>query len=521
MQYILGIDNGGTVTKAAIHAADGTRVGIASCTVRPIINAPGWSERDMDELWQANITVIKEALADSGVDPRDIAGVVLTGHGNGLYLVDEQGAPVRNGIISNDSRSQHIIDRWNGDGSYREKCQPLTMQSLFGGGPLPLLAWLAENEPEVPGKTRYIFMAKDFIRYRLTGNANFEITDASCTDLFDMTTHELHETVFEKMGAGPWEGKLPPLIGSTEIGGDVLPEVAEATGLRAGTPVVAGVSDISGAPVGVGGVSDYEISIIAGTWSINSYFAPEPVIDENLFMTSMAPLPGRYLITEASPTSAANLEWFVQKVIRALPGMEDRSAAELYEVCNELAFSPGASDTAITFLPYIFGTSMHPHVPGKFDGITNADGLPQMLYAIYEGVAFSHREHIEKLRTYTDQLQPTARLTGGITRSAKWTQLFADVLGLGLQSVEVEESGILGAVIVAATGLGMYPSVEAAAEAMVPAATPTEVTSGADFDESYARWTTSVAWADQAQLGKADTGLEEVSEDRDQCEKVS
>lgn len=497
MQYILGIDNGGTVTKAAIHATDGTRVSLASKSVRPLASPPGWSERNMDELWEANLDVIRETVQQAELDPADIVGISLTGHGNGLYLVDNEGRPVRNGIISNDSRSQGIVDRWNADGSYREHCQPVTLASLFSGGPLPILAWLNENEPDVVAKTHFIFMAKDYIRYSLTGEPGFEVTDASCTDLYDMGNHVLFESVFDKMGAGDWNGKLPPLIQSTAIGGKILPEVAERTGLVAGTPVIAGVSDISGAPVGVGGVADYELSIIAGTWSINSYFAPEAVVDDSLFMASMAPLPGRYLITEASPTSAANLEWFVQKVLRAVPGMADKSDAEMYEICNDLAFSEGTSDTNITFLPYIFGTSMHPHVTGIFDGITNADGLAHLLYAIYSGVAFSHREHIEKLRTYSDKIKPAARLTGGISRSGRWTQMFADVIGMDIESVDVAESGILGAVIVAAASLGLHPSIEDAAKAMVPEPSPTQLTPGANYDAAYERWKSTVEWADK------------------------
>lgn len=499
MHYILGIDNGGTVTKAAIHAETGEQVAMSSKAVAPIVPSAGWSERDMEELWCANVEVIRGVVEKSGIAPTDIKGVVLTGHGNGVYLVDAHGAPVRNGIISNDSRAQYIVDRWNADGSYRENCKPLTMKSLFSGGPLPILAWIAENEPECVEKTKYIFMVKDFLRYRLTGNAHFEVTDASCTDLYDMVNHELHESVFEKMNAGKWDGKLPPLIDSTDLAGIVTSDVAKLTGLAHGTPVVAGVSDISGAPVGVGGTSDYELSIIAGTWSINSYFAPEPVVDDNLFLTSMAPLPGRYLITEASPTSAANLEWFVQKVLRALPSTADMSNDELYEFCNNLAFSEGASETDISYLPFIYGSSMHPHVAGRFDGISNADGLSNMLYSIYEGVAFSHREHIECLRTYTDKLKPRARLTGGVTRSPKWTQMFADVIETEIESVEVAESGILGAVIVGAKALGMYASVAEAAEAMVPEPLPTQFSPRVSFDERYKQWKDAVDYADKKQ----------------------
>ncbi|MFT0846349.1 FGGY-family carbohydrate kinase [Actinomycetaceae bacterium L2_0104] len=499
-QYILGIDNGGTVSKAAIHAPEGPAIVTASKSISTIVPAPGWSERNMQDLWNANVAVVREAVEKSGVDPADIVGIVLTGHGNGLYLVDEFGRPVRNGIVSNDSRAQYIVDRWNADGSFKERCQPVTMQSLFAGGPLPILAWLAENEPGVMEQTHHIFMVKDYIRYMMTGNANFEVTDASCTDLYDMQNHELHDSVFAKMGAGAWEGKLPPLINSMDIGGRLLPAVAAATGLVAGTPVIAGCSDISASPIGSGVVGDEELSVVTGTWSINSYFSTSPILDEQLFMTSIAPLPDRYLITEASPTSAANLEWFIHNVLRQIPALADASSAELYELCNSLAFSVKEGDSNVTFTPFIFGSNLHPHVNGGFAGLTNADGLPQLLHSIYEGVAYSHREHIERLRTYTT-LKPNGRITGGVTKSPRWSQMFADVLRMDLEKVDVAESGILGAVIVAATALGIHPSMKEAAAAMVPAASTVQAAPDADFEDAYERWKSVVSNAERVTTG--------------------
>ena len=495
-QYILGIDNGGTVSKAAIHATDGRAIAIASRSVPLIVKNPGWTERDMGELWNANVAAIREAVEASGIDAREIAGIVLTGHGNGLYLTDQFGNPVRNGIVSSDSRSQPIVDRWIGDGSFKEKCQPITLQSLFAGGPLPILAWLAENEPEVAGKTHYIFMVKDYIRYMMTGEARFEESDASCTDLYDMKSHELFDSVFKLMGAGPWEGKLPPLVKSTEIAGRVLPAVAAATGLAAGTPVVAGLSDISAAPVGSGVVDDDELSIVTGTWSINSYFSPHSIYDENLFMTSIAPLPDRYLITEASVTSASNLEWFIQNVLKKIPALADASTGELYDLCNDLAFSAEARKSNVTFIPYVYGSNLHPHVDGSFTGLTNADGLAQLLYSIYEGVAFSHEEHINRLRNYTT-LKPSGRITGGVTKSPRWSQLFADVLGIELQKVDVAESGILGAVIVASYALGIYPTMKEASEAMVPAPETIYPAEDADYQAAFERWMATVAEAER------------------------
>ncbi len=491
-QYILGIDNGGSLSKAAVYAASGEMVSVASESVPQVLTRPGWSEREMGALWVANVEVMRRAVLESGVSADDIVAITLTGHGNGLYLIDEYGRPVRNGIVSNDSRAQGVVERWLADGSYRRECLDTTMQSLFAGAPLPLLAWLSEHEPENVRRTKHLLMVKDYIRFMLTGEIGFELTDASCTNLLDMTTRAPHTTLLERMGVGEWAEKIPPLVESTAVAGRVLPSVAAATGLAAGTPVYAGISDISASAIGVGAVHSNQLAVVTGTWSINEYFADEPVVDENLFMTSLAPMPGKYLVMEASPTSAANLEWLVTNVLRQLPGLSERSNKDLYRFCDEIVFGEGGSDTDVVFTPFVFGSNLHPGSLGGWSNVSNVDGLPQLLRAVYEGVAFSHREHVERLRGYTD-LDGAARFTGGVAKSPEWTQLFADVLGSPLEIVDVRESGILGAVIVAAAAAGLYPSVQDAAAAMVPPVTTVEPSRPAsDYDRKYDRWLRAV-----------------------------
>jgi len=492
-QYILGVDNGGSVSKSAIYSSGGDLVALASESVSPVLTVAGWSERDMDSLWRANTTVMRRVVQESGIGPDQISAVTVTGHGNGLYLVDEYGRPVRNGIVSNDSRAQGIVERWTEDGTYRKHCLASTMQSLFGGAPLALLAWMNENEPETVARTRHVFMVKDYIRYMLTGNAALEITDASCTNLLDMRTRTMNPKIFSQMGAGRWADKVPPLIGSNSIAGRVLPSVAAEIGLNAGTPVLGGVSDISASAIGAGAVKDHQLSVVTGTWSINEYFTPEPVVDEQLFMTSLAPMPGRYLVMEASPTSAANLEWFVANILKPLPGLTTKSNKELYRLCDEIVFQEGADSRQVQYMPMVYGSNLHPGCLGGWTNISNADGVVQMLRSLYEGVAFSHREHVERLRGY-GEISADARLTGGVAKSTQWSQLLVDILGVPLQTVDVVESGILGAVVLAATALGEYGTIEEAADAMVPTGrTITPASDSTDrYSEKYDAWRKAV-----------------------------
>ena len=184
-KYLLGIDNGGTIAKAAVIALDGREVAVASRKTEMLSPRPGHTERDMDRLWQATAEAMRQVLAESRVPPQDIACVATTGHGNGLYLVDKQGRPVRNGIISTDTRAKDYVARWNADGMAKAVL-PLTMQCLWPGQPNALLAWLRDNEPDVMRRAGWVLMCKDYVRFRLTGQIAAERTDMSGTNLMSV-----------------------------------------------------------------------------------------------------------------------------------------------------------------------------------------------------------------------------------------------------------------------------------------------------------------------------------------------
>ena len=186
-QHILGIDNGGTVAKAALFSLDGRELGVASRRTEPLTPKPGWVEFDAERLWQATAAAVRQVLADTHIDPRSIAAVACTGHGNGLYLVDDRGLPVRNAIFSSDTRAQSYVDRWMSDGIDRV-VRPQTMQALWPGQPNALLAWLRDHEPDALRRASWILMCKDYVRCRLTGQALAELTDMSGTSLLDVGT---------------------------------------------------------------------------------------------------------------------------------------------------------------------------------------------------------------------------------------------------------------------------------------------------------------------------------------------
>ena len=139
-QYLLGLDNGSTVTKAALYHIGGEEIAVSGVQVKPIMERVGFVERDMDELWQANAKAIRDVVRKAGIDAADIIGVAVSGHGCGAYFVDENGRPVGNGIIATDTRAKELVDRWNHDGTY-DALLPKTMQIIWAGQTLPIVAW--------------------------------------------------------------------------------------------------------------------------------------------------------------------------------------------------------------------------------------------------------------------------------------------------------------------------------------------------------------------------------------------
>ena len=167
-QYLLGIDNGSTVSKAALFDLTGKEIAVASCKAETEYPHPGWTELDMEKLWQSTTAAIRDVLAKSGVKPKEIAGIGNTGHGNGVYLLDKQGCPLRKGIQSLDSRASDVVVRWNRE-NLHERVFPITLQSFWPAQPNALLVWLKENEPKNYERVGAILMVKDYIKYRLTG----------------------------------------------------------------------------------------------------------------------------------------------------------------------------------------------------------------------------------------------------------------------------------------------------------------------------------------------------------------
>lgn len=465
--YTIGVDCGSTMVKAAIFDSSGKEYAVASRKIEHIYLHPGWTENDMDALWKGVCEVIREVIRDSGVDAEQIACVSCAGHGNGLYLIAKDDTPARNGIISSDNRARKYIEEWT-ERDVLAKILPKTMQSLWPAQPNALLRWLIDNEPETMNEVKWLFMVKDFVRYRLTGEAFMEISDMSGTSLIDVGCAAYDDEVLETWGLLDWKHIMPPLKRSGEICGTITPEAAGSTGLLSGTPVAGGMFDIDACGLAVGMTDETRFCMVAGTWGNNQFISKTPVVDREVFMTSRYSIDDYYLMLEGSATSASNLEWFVSQFFesdRKLLEIEGMSVS-IYEHCARLVSQTKPTDTNIVFLPFLYGNPIDLDAKACLFGLDGRHTRSHIMRAVFEGVVFGHRWHLERLRRFCDEPE-TIRLTGGATNSDHWVQMFADILQIPVEVPAGTELGCLGAAICGTVAVGLHPSYAEACEKMV------------------------------------------------------
>ena len=466
MKYYIGLDNGGTTTKAAIFDGKGKQISSASMSTAMITPSPGFVERDMEEMWQANCAVIKKAVEKAGIDAAKVAGIGICGHGKGLYLWGKDNKPARNGIISTDTRAYAYPVRWAKDGT-EEKVFALSCQHIMNCQPVALLAWLKDHEPETYDNIQWVFECKDYVRFRLTGEARGEMTDYSGANLMNLHTKSYDSELLKLFGIPEIENALPPLCHAAEISGHVTEEASALCGLLPGTPVIGGMFDIDACALGVGVLDPDMICMIAGTWSINEYVRREPVTDGSVAMNSLFALPEYYLVEESSPTSAGNNEWFVKQLLPEIEATAKSNGISVYDVLNEWAESIPAEKFVPIFLPFLLASNVHPNAKGTFVGMNVSHTRKDLLRSVYEGIAFCHRDHTERLLKSRITPPVCIRLAGGAARSKIWTKIFADVLQIPVETVIADETGALGCAIAVAAAVGDYENISDAAKAMV------------------------------------------------------
>ncbi len=464
-KYYMGIDNGGTLCKAVIFNSKGEEISSSSCKLELHTPHSGYTERNMTDLWNSNAKAIRNALDRAEISPEMIRGVACSGHGKGLYLWGKNNTPCYNGIVSTDTRAWEYPVKWEKDGTALKAFEK-TFQKILACQPVSLLNWFKDNSPEVIEQIQWIFEVKDYMRFRLTGEAYSERTDYSGSGMMNLKTCDFDRELLKLFDLEDLYEKLPPIRKSTDICGYITREAAEQTGLVQGTPVAGGMFDIDACSIAMDITDEKNICVIAGTWSINEYISKGPVTNHSVMMNSLYCLDGYYLIEECSPTSAGNLEWFVETFLDREKREADILGINIYQYCDKLVNSINPEDHSLYYLPFLFGSNYNPNARSCFIGLDRSHTRADMIRAVFEGIVFCHMVHIEKLLQNREETR-AIRLAGGAAKSSVWAQMFADISDLPVETIETEELGALGCAMAASVAEGEYDSLNAAALEMV------------------------------------------------------
>ena len=481
MSYLIGIDVSTTATKALLIDAKGAVVAVAATEYNFETPQPLWSEQDPMLWWDGAIASIRTVLAKSSVDPAQIVGVGLTGQMHGLVLLDENGAVLRPSILWNDQRTAAQCDEIRSRLGKTRLIQ-LTGNDALTGFTAPKILWVRTHEPEIYRRVRHILLPKDYVRYRLTDSFAMDKADSAGTLLFDLQQRTWSNEVVTALGIDPaW---LPPTFEGPQITGHISAAAAQATGLRVGTPVIAGGGDQAAQGVGVGAVQEGIIALTLGTSGVVFGTVNQPFFEpEGRLHAFCHAVPERWHLMGVMLSAAGSLRWYRDTIA---PG------ATYDDLLAPAAQIPAGCEGLI-FLPYLTGErTPHPDplARGAFVGLTVRHTLPHLTRAVLEGVGFGLRDSFELMKGIGLNAIQQVRISGGGARSPLWRQILADLLGSELVTVNTTEGAAYGAALLAGVATGIWPDVDAACAQViqVTGSTQPNAAATAHYDAVYAQY---------------------------------
>ena len=450
-------------TRALVMDEQGTVVTSASAEHEHFASPrPGWAEQDPRDWWRACGAAVRKALESSHIRADNIECVGFSGQMHGAVLLDAADDVVRNAIIWCDQRSEaqsnELAAMFGRDALIQLTCNPpLTNFTLTK------LLWVREIEPKNWERVAHVMLPKDYVRFRLTGDRAIDMADASGTLLLDVANRRWSAEVLSKTGIE--ERMLPALYESPQVCGEVSIAGAEATGLRAGTPVVAGAGDQAAGAVGMGIARAGAVSATIGTSGVVFAATDRPALDpQGRLHTFCHAIPGRWHVMGVTQAAGLSLRWFRDRF-----GVLGKDGRDPYDVLAEEASAAPAGSEGAFWVPYLMGERtphLDPNARAALLGLTASHTRGHLIRAVMEGVAFSLKDTFtifEEMRIPVTSI----RLGGGGARSPLWRQIQADVYEHEVEIVAAEEGAAYGAAILAGTGAGAWASVDEACDKVV------------------------------------------------------
>lgn len=451
---LLGIDVGTSSVKTALVDLQG-KLRATSLAEYPLHHIrTAWVEQNPEDWWQGTCRAIRESLAQVAHGPARVRAVAVSCQTPTLLPLDRRGQPLRPAIIWMDRRAEaereHLAAQIDAAEIYR-----ITGNRLDSFFVASRLLWLRNHEPETLRQTWQFVQVNGYINYRLTGSMALDMANAVFLQLRSYAGGEWSAALCEACGVEP--SQFPPVIEGTTIQGEVSAQAAEACGLRAGTPVLAGTVDSPAAALEVGVVEPGIAAEMTGTSTV--VIMPN---DRGLTEPALIALPhvfsGIHLLAGAMVSSGGCLRWFRDQLGQPEVQVACEGKGGAFDLLTSTAAEVGPGSGGVIFLPYMMGERSpiwNANARGVFFGLSLATPRAALVRAILEGAAFALR-HTVAVATHAGAEVRELRSVGGCSRSDLWNQIKADVLGIPVVLPRTPIGSPFGAALLAGMGTGAF-----------------------------------------------------------------
>ncbi|MBQ2757103.1 MAG: xylulokinase [Clostridia bacterium] len=454
-KYVIGIDVGTSGTKSVLFDTNGEIVAGATAEYPLLTPQNGWAEQEPEWWWEATVKTLGE-ITKAACDG-EIAGLGLSGQMHSLVLLDDACRVIRPAILWCDQRTAHEcaeIEALIG----RERLIEITANPALTGFTASKIMWVKNHEPQNFKRIKHVLLAKDYIRYRLTGVFATEVSDASGMQLLDVKNRCWSEEVCRALGIDTaW---LATCCESPDHTGSVSPEAAAQTGLPVGLAVAGGAGDNAAAAIGTGVYCEGRAFATVGTSGV--VFAPTsaPVIDKKgRIHTFCAAVPDTWHVMGVTQAAGLSLNWFRAQMAPTLS----------YPTLDKMASEVAIGADKLLYLPYLMGERtpiLDADARGVFFGLSAAHTTAHLARAVMEGVSYSLYSCLALLGEVG--ITPTdMALCGGGAKSTFWCQMLTDVFGIPTKTLTSTESAALGAAILGGVAGGVFDSVKAACDKLI------------------------------------------------------
>lgn len=444
---VIAIDIGTSNCKAVLLNEKGKVLKVFESATKPIIPKPGWNEQNADVIFNAVLKLLQQSF--SFLRNKNIACVSFSAAMHSLLAVDEKGKPLMNMLTWADLRSAKYAQELK-QKPIAKKLYEVTGVPIHAMSPLCKLIWLKNEAKDIFKKAYKFISIKEYIFFKLFGKYVVDHSIASATGLFDEKNICWHNEALTVAGINAQH--LSQLVSIDHVEKELLPEINIRLKIKNKIPFVSGASDGALANIGCGLFDAKNIAVTIGTSGAARITSNKHITDEKERLFCYYVTEKMYIVGGAINNGGVALQWLIEKVLQ-----KDFKDEKIFKHLIKQAMKVEPGSDGLLFLPYILGERSpmwDENAKGALIGLTAFHTQDYIIKAVLEGICFAISDVIKAVEETSGPIK-NIYLSGGITKSNGWVQLFADISGKKIIINDEADASALGAAFVGMKAVGL------------------------------------------------------------------